>query len=160
MKPPESAPPRPKPLVIGVGNPLRGDDGAGCEAVALLASRFKHKADFARKSGEATELMDAWEGRDFVIIIDAAQSGKAPGTVTRLAVTDCRLMHEQLQSSTHSFGVEQAIELSRALHTLPCRCVVYAIEGKNFGHGRGCSEEVERAMAEMIERVGEELQSP
>jgi hydrogenase maturation protease len=60
-------------------------------------------------------------------------------------------------ASSHSFGVADALELSRALGTLPPRVVVYAIEGRCFEPGAGLSPEVEQAAARVAAHVLREV---
>ena len=54
-----------------------------------------------------------------------------------------------LRSSTHAFGVSDAVELARSLDRLPGRLEVYAIEGASFVAGDRLSPSVERAVAEL-----------
>jgi hydrogenase maturation protease len=48
--------------------------------------------------------------------------------------------------STHAFGLHEAIELARALHRLPRRVIVFAVEGRHFEAGATPSGEVEAAV--------------
>ena len=61
-----------------------------------------------------------------------------------------------LRSSTHAFGVSDAVELARALGRLPDRLDVYAIEGASFAAGDGLSPDVERAVDELATTLGSE----
>jgi hydrogenase maturation protease len=61
-------------------------------------------------------------------------------------------------SSTHAFGVAEAIQLARALDQLPASLIVYGIEGKKFVAGTELSPEVERAVQEVVELVEREMQ--
>ena len=60
------------------------------------------------------------------------------------------------RSSTHSFGVAEAVELARALGRLPARVVVFGIEGRDFTPGEGLSPDVDAAVDEVVRRVTEE----
>ncbi len=60
------------------------------------------------------------------------------------------------RSSTHSFGVAEAVELARALGRLPARIVVFGIEGRDFAQGEGLSPDVDAAVDEVVRRVTEE----
>jgi hydrogenase maturation protease len=124
-------------MVIGVGNPWRGDDRAGLE-VARRVGGLEHE-------GDCTRLVDAWDGQDEVAVVDAAASGAPPGTIHRIDARAGPLPAAMLRSSTHAFGVADAIELARALGRLPPRLHVYAIEGSDFAIGAGLSPEVERS---------------
>jgi hydrogenase maturation protease len=59
-----------------------------------------------------------------------------------------------VRSSSHHFGVADAIEPARSLDRLPQRLVVYAIEGEDFGAGRELSEPVARAVEAIAGELG------
>ena len=135
-------------MLVGVGNAWRGDDAAGLE-VARRAGGVCHEGDCAR-------LLDLWEGSDDVTIVDASDSGAAAGTVQRFDAAAHPLPARTLRSSTHSFGVPEAIELARSLGRLPARVVVYAIEGSDFGAGSRLSPAVEEAVRALAGRISRE----
>jgi hydrogenase maturation protease len=95
--------------------------------------------------GDCTRLVDAWDGQEEVAVVDAAASGAPPGTIHLIDAGAGPLPAAMLRSSTHAFGVADAIELARALGRLPPRLRVYAIEGADFAIGAGLSPEVERS---------------
>ena len=144
---------RPRVLVIGVGNPYRRDDAAGREAVRRLRDRAPHVIATLEHDGEGTSLMEAWQGVDLVIVVDAVSSGAPPGTVQRFDVRSEPLPAAILRDSTHAVGVPDAVELARALGRLPPRLIVYGIEGRAFDAGEALSPEVERAVDEVISRI-------
>ncbi len=149
---------RPRVLVIGVGNPYRRDDAAGREAVRRLRDRAPHVIATLEHDGEGTSLMEAWQGVDLVIVVDAVSSGAPPGTVQRFDVHSEPLPAAILHDSTHAVGVPDAVELARALGRLPPRLIVYGIEGRAFDAGEALSPEVERAVDEVISRILDDLQ--
>jgi hydrogenase maturation protease len=57
--------------------------------------------------------------------------------------------------STHGFGVATAVELARALNRLPPRLVLFGIEGKEFGIGRGLSTEVASVLPAITARIAQ-----
>ena len=146
-------------VVIGVGNEYRGDDGAGITVARLLRERLKAQARVIEESGEGTALLDAWRGAATVILVDAVQSGAAPGTVHRFDASENPVPSGVFPCSTHAFGVAEAIEMARAFHELPPRLIVYGIEGENFANATGLSPTVERSVAQVADRVISELQT-
>jgi hydrogenase maturation protease len=137
-------------LVIGVGNPWRGDDAAGLE----VARRLEREGVRAiAHEGDGSGLLSHWDGVDAVVVVDAATSGAAPGTVYRFAASGGPLPTRLSSSSTHALGVAEAIELARALGRLPQALVVYAIEGESFDAGEGLTPAVERAVAQLVEEL-------
>ena len=145
-------------LVIGVGNPNRGDDALGLEAALRLAARALPGVRVTHCSGDAALLLSAWEGAQRVILVDAAQTGAAPGTIRRLEAQRGPLPAALLHASTHSLGVVEAVELARALGRLPASLTVYAVEGAHFGHGGRLSLAVEAVLGEVVEQVAAEVE--
>jgi hydrogenase maturation protease len=141
-------------IVIGVGNAWRGDDGAGLAVARRLRELSPAGVEVHEIEGDATALMDVWFGADRVVVVDAAQSGAAPGTVRRFDVRAAALPARLLRSSTHAFGVPDAIELARALGRLPATVDVYAIEGASFAAGDGLTPSVERAAEALALALG------
>lgn len=144
-------------LVIGIGNELRGDDRAGLEAARRVRARRPDEAIVLERSGDAASLMEAWLDRPRVILVDAMSSGERPGTVRRFEAHAAPLPSGLLHTSTHSWGVAEAVEMARALGQLPPCLVVYGLEGRSFGWSRHLSPEVEAAVRDVVERVLEEL---
>jgi hydrogenase maturation protease len=62
------------------------------------------------------------------------------------------------RSSTHAFGVGDAVELSRALGRLPGRLVVYGVDGSDFAAGAALSGPVETAVDGVVEAILRDLE--
>jgi hydrogenase maturation protease len=144
-------------LVIGVGNPDRGDDGAGPAVARLLQGTLPAAVAVVAANGEATALVERLADADRAVLVDAAQSGAPAGTVRRFDAAAAPLPHGSGGVSSHGFGLAAAIELARALGQLPRRCVVYAIEGASFAAGAPLSPAVAAATAEVAGRIRTEL---
>lgn len=144
-------------LVIGVGNPWRGDDAAG----VLIARKFSDLAlegvIVREESGEGAALIEAWTGVQSVILFDAANSGAAPGSIHRLSPNRDGIPSGVFHYSTHAFSVAEAIELSRALGSLPKRFTLFGIEGKCFDAGAPVSKEVLAAVEEVAAEAIREI---
>ncbi|UCH49225.1 MAG: hydrogenase maturation protease [Betaproteobacteria bacterium] len=149
---------RRRQILIGVGNPDRGDDGAGRMVVQALAGDLPEDIEVLQLSGEATDIVGQLQRADAAILIDACSSGAAAGTAQRFDVVDEPLPRELFAVSTHGVGVADAIELARALGDLPAVCLVYAIEGKRFDTGEPVSAPVAAAVPEVAAQVRIEFQ--
>ena len=135
-------------LVIGVGNPDRGDDGVGRVVARLLKSHMP----VIEHDGEATALVDMLRSARRTWLIDAAQSDSPPGTIHRIDCTkDIPLLRSTV--SSHGFGLAEAIGLARALGTMPPHCMIYAIEGTCFTLGTPMSPPVTGAAREVARRI-------
>jgi hydrogenase maturation protease len=146
-------------MVVGVGNALRGDDGAGLEVARRLRERAASAGVAVRElEGEGVGLLDLWEGALAVVIVDTVRSGAAPGTVHRLDATDGPLpAGVRRSSSTHAVGVAEAIELARALGRLPSRVIVYGVEGRDFRAGAALSPAVAASLDGVADAVLREV---
>lgn len=154
----EARRPAPEWVVIGVGNPYRGDDGAGPEVIRRLRARMPGRARIVDHDGEPAGLIHAWEGASIAVVVDAVcTNGSRPGEVHRIEVTDTSDLEPARAMSSHGMGPGEALELGRALDRLPDRLVILGIEGKTFSPGVGLSAEVERSIDDVVERVLDEV---
>ena len=140
-------------IVLGIGNPDRGDDAAGRVVAQLVREQAPPGVLVVEHDGEATSLLARLEGMSAAVIVDACYSGQPAGTVQRFDVNQGALPSVRFGLSTHSFGLDTAIELARSLEQLPRHCVVYAIEGQSFDAGAGLSPAVAAAVRSVVERV-------
>jgi hydrogenase maturation protease len=142
-------------VMIGVGNALRGDDGAGLAVARAVRDRARPGALTVRElGGDPVALLDAWQGHHAVIVADTMRSGAAPGTIRRVDAGRDALPHRRGRaSSTHGIGLEEIIELGRTLGRLPAVLIIYGIEGARFATGTGLSAAVEAAVPELAQMV-------
>ncbi|MGE5138908.1 MAG: hydrogenase maturation protease [Rudaea sp.] len=146
-------------LLIGVGNPDRCDDSVGLVVARSLAAKNLPDVTIIESRGEGISLSETWEGADSVILVDAVSSGAEPGTVLRLEADRATVPTRMFRSSTHNFGVGEAIEMARSLNRLPRRLTVFGIEGKDFEMGIGISSEVVRAARRVVTTIAEEIKT-
>ncbi|MDH3471668.1 MAG: hydrogenase maturation protease [Acidimicrobiia bacterium] len=136
-----------KRILIGLGNPFRGDDGAGLEVASRVRSVETHVCLLG-----SYELMDLWEGADEVIVVDAMVSSAPPGTV-RLFDPHREALPSRTFSSTHAIGVAETIEMAKLLGRLPQRMAVYGIEAADVTAGTYLSPVVEEAVARVTAEI-------
>ena len=147
-------------LVVGIGNPDRGDDALGWMIVRSLRTRVPADVRVVEVDGEASALLAELQQARQAWLVDAARSGTIPGTIHRLDCSTADLPMPPGTVSSHGFGVAEAIALARALDTLPPRCIVYAIEATQFTIGATPSTAVTLAAHQVAERILAELATP
>jgi hydrogenase maturation protease len=139
-------------LVLCCGNPDRGDDAAG----PLVARRLREMGiEVREQSGEAMDLIAAWQGADKVVLIDAVVTGRRSGTVSTWDGLAEPPAIQPRMGSSHALGVAEAIALSRTLGWLPRRLTLYGIEARRFEFGAPASKSVIRAVERTARRVYE-----
>ncbi len=144
-------------MVIGIGNPDRGDDAAGLEVARLLRQRLPGGVEVSQHAGDAAALLERLDGVAAAVLVDACVSGAPAGTVLRIDAAAAALPRWGGSASTHGLGLGEAIELARALGRLPMRCIVYAIEGQSFALGAPLSPPISKAVVEVARRVAAEM---
>ena len=144
-------------LIIGIGNSYRSDDGIGPVVLALLRTMQLSGVRLLECDGDCSTLLDAWQGADAVVLVDAVSSNAPPGTIYRLDLLNQDLPRDLSFQSTHTFGVTEALELGRVLKQLPISLTLYAVEGKNFATGTCLSAEVNSAVQELARRLKRDL---
>jgi hydrogenase maturation protease len=109
------------------------------------------------EDGDPLSILGQWEKFDAVILVDAVRSGSPVGTVQ---VFDGRQLPSTVRAglvSTHGLGLREAISLGETLGTLPEMVRVVGIEAAEFEPGAPPGPEVERAVAEAVEAVLEQI---
>jgi hydrogenase maturation protease len=139
-------------LVIGLGNPSRGDDALG----PLIAERLEALClpgvevivDYQLQIEYALDL----RGRQEVIFVDASVSGDAPFTLAPLSA------HSDPSVTTHALSPQALLEGYRKLTgEAPPPARVLAVRGYAFALGEGlsrqASENLEHALAALESRL-------
>ncbi|MDF1851995.1 MAG: hydrogenase maturation protease [Verrucomicrobiales bacterium] len=146
-----------KTVLIGIGNEFRGDDAVGRILVRRLAALELPGLEIRESSGECFSLMELWTDAERVILVDALQSGSAPGTIRRIDASTESIPADLVQQcSTHSLSLLEAVEMARALEKLPPEVLIYGIEGHRFEPGEELSPEVAQAVDEAFEQIQRE----
>jgi hydrogenase maturation protease len=143
-------------VVIGIGNPFRRDDGIGPEVAAQIQGQRLPGVRVVLSDGEPAGLLEAWEGADLAVVVDAIQRVPAsPGCIHRL--TASQLESSSTAASSHGLGLPEVIRLGRALERLPPQVVILAVEGVDTRPGAGLSEAVAAAVPHAVAAVLAEL---
>jgi hydrogenase maturation protease len=152
--PPASPPGR---VVICVGSLFRGDDAMGLRAAAELRKRLSPDILVLERDGEPTALLEAWDGADTVVVVDAVRSGNVPGTVVRCEFGRQPLARSARPASSHALGVAETVALGSALGRLPRRLIVWGVEAQSFDAGAPPTDRVIAAIPKLVRGVLQEF---
>lgn len=136
-------------VVIGVGNPHRRDDGVGPAVATLLAADPPAGVEVRACPAEPTAILEAWDGADLAVIVDAAPGG-VPGRVRRCVIGD---LAATAAVSSHDLSLPETYRLAGALGLAPASVVVIAVDIADTGHGTGLSAAVAAAVVPAAREV-------
>lgn len=148
-----------KTLVLGLGNPLLGDDAVGLRVAALVRERLSARddVDVQEEAAGGLRLMERLTGYDRAVLIDAIVTGGEAGAIRRMGPEE---VPTQRTAIAHGIDLPGALALGQAL-ALPMPKVVriVAIEATNvleFRHDMtpAVAAAVEPAVAAVLEEIG------
>ncbi len=141
---------RHKDLVIGFGNPLRRDDGAGAAVAACLPTRLPD-AQVLSVPQLVPEIADAVARAGVVVFVDA-EVGRTPGELRSRRVWPSRA-----QSLGHALTPEALMGLCQALYDRCPPAFLVSIGADDFGVGPGLSEAVSAAVPTAVGTIADVL---
>jgi len=145
-------------LVLGIGNLLLSDEGAGVKAVEELQNRYdcSDAVEIVDGGTSGSELLSYFDDRSHILIIDAVKTGNQPGTIVRV---DDPPAFFQKKISPHQIGLADVLGLAAITDNLPRNITLFGIEPKQLSTGLDLSPEVARNLSRLVDMVVEELKS-
>jgi hydrogenase maturation protease len=149
-----------KTLVLGLGNPLLGDDAVGLKVAAVVRERLhgRDDVDVVEEEAGGLRLMERMTGYDRAVLVDACVSGAAPGTIRRLGPNE---LPTQRTAIAHGIDLARALALGRSLGLpMPDVVRVVAVEAESVHEFRELmTPAVEAAIEPAVEAVLEEAET-
>jgi hydrogenase maturation protease len=154
----------PSILVIGLGNPLRGDDGIGWSAVDRLAAMFTEdsskveltkgkRVEFVKCRELMPEVSESVSKAEHVLFIDGAVE------------TGNGIMDEEIMVpaetvplvETHLLDPAGILAFSKSLYGNAPPAVMLTAKVESFEYREGLSQKAQRAVGLLVDRAGELL---
>ena len=146
-------------LVLGIGNPLLGDDGFGVEVIRRLRQQQGPPfVEFLDGGTAGLYLLPNLEGRSHVLVVDAIDFGGRPGQVVRLHAAEIPAYHG-LKLSEHQVTFHEVLALMDLMEVKPRELLFVGVQPCSTYWGDPLSREVEAAIPGVIEEIGRQLAS-
>ena len=145
--------------IIGLGNGMRGDDAVGLLVARRLRREVEDRVDVIEAEMVGLDLVELMKGANVVILIDAACSGQAPGTIHRLDASAGPIGGRIFPRSSHALGTADALELARAMGVLPATVIVYGVEVENTEAGEPLSPAVIKVLEQLVDRIVQDCET-
>lgn len=145
-----------KTLVLGLGNILLGDDGAGIYALKKLQRNWQNSESIEFIDGGTLSftLTDALYDTDNLIVIDAAQLNSHPGDI-RVFTNEAMdtFVRSGNCSSVHEVSLSELLDMARLLDTLPTRRALIGVQPEIIDWADQPGESVKNAIPLLCERA-------
>jgi hydrogenase maturation protease len=145
-------------LVLGIGNPLRSDDGVGIHVIEALKDENLGKSVDIKEGLSGLDMLNAIIGYERIIMIDAIKTGGEPGTIYKLSVEDLHAQQTLHTFSTHDVDIPTMLKLGRDLYPgkMPEHIVIIAVEAEDIEtFSETCTPKVEKAIHEVVQLIKE-----
>ncbi len=146
--------------IIGLGNYLLADEGAGMHAVEILREKvYSKKVDFVDAGTPGMNLLHHFDQREKIIFIDSGECGLSPGEYSRFSPKEVISLKKEKNFSLHDFDliafIKKADELGMVNGT---EIVVYCMQAGEIKMSQELSKDVREGMFAMVDEIYSDIE--
>jgi len=147
-------------LVLGIGNLVMSDDGIGVRVIQQLSACFRFPDGVALLDGGTLglDLLPRLEGVERLLVVDAVDIGRTPGTLARLSGDDVPIVLET-KVSPHQMGLKDLLAVAMLQGFAPLEMVLWGVQPEKIEMGVDLSPAVEGTVDALVKNVLLELES-
>lgn len=141
-------------VVMGVGNPLLGDDGLGLAALERLSERWELQGDVDLVDGGTwgLSLLPIIEDATRLLLLDAIDIGAAPGTAVEIP-REGLPRYFAAKLSPHQIDLSEIFALAELRGTMPCVAMAIGIQPATIALSDGLTGSVKAQLDELVRRA-------
>jgi hydrogenase maturation protease len=146
--------------VIGIGNPLRRDDGIGIvllEKLRKIKNQLPDTIDYIDGGTGGMNLLHLIPRFENVVLVDAVNFGGKTGESKIFSMEDVLSKRAVVTLSTHGSDFFQILQLSNRLKEVPNSIVIFGVQPKDTSFGQYLSEELEQLLDILLKDLQSEL---
>jgi hydrogenase 3 maturation protease len=136
-------------VIVGIGNPLRGDDGCGPAVIGKLKGRVRATCLDAGQAPENYTGKIVKEAPDTVLLVDAVHLGREPGTYEILEASEI----ERSGFTTHDMSPRMFIEYLKG--ETGARIYLVGVQPERVAFGSEMSHKVKESVEEITRLIKE-----
>ncbi|MFQ5431656.1 MAG: HyaD/HybD family hydrogenase maturation endopeptidase [Nitrospinota bacterium] len=152
--------PAPKIIVLGIGNILMSDEGAGVRVVEKLQKEYSFPPNVEIYDGGTTGmhgLMPLIEEADHLVAIDAVNGQGEPGTIYRYTLEDFKLTIPK-KISAHDIGFVECLTIAELTGKIPQSVIIIGIKPKDFSTRKmELTDTVNNKLNELVDEAVKEI---
>lgn len=147
-----------KTLILGVGNLLLSDEGAGLRVVERLVTTYQIPEEIRTLDGGTLglDLLHYLEGVENLLIVDAVEIGEEPGTLRRLEGEEVPSLMS-VKVSPHQVGIPDMLLAAKLRDLYPRNLVLWGVQPGTLEVGLDLSPPVAAQVDVLVGKVLEEL---
>ena len=145
-------------LVLGIGNLVMSDDGIGVRVVQQLAAQYRFPAGVRILDGGTLglDLLPQLEGVERLLVVDAVETGREPGSLVRLAGEYVPIVLET-KVSPHQMGLKDLLAVAMLQGFAPREMVLLGVQPALLEMGMELSPPVAAQQETLVRKVLAEL---
>jgi hydrogenase maturation protease len=143
--------------VIGVGSRLRGDDAIGPFLIDALSSISNSQLELVDAGSDALGILEYFQGRDHVIIVDACKMGREAGSIVEFDTHEIDFILGDEPLSLHGLGLAESLKMAGTLGMLPNNLKIIGIEPESIQFNGSLTAPVQKALEMAVEIVEDKL---
>jgi hydrogenase maturation protease len=150
--------PSARTLILGVGNLLLSDEGVGLRVVERLAGIYELPPSVQILDGGTLglDLLYYLEGITNLLIVDAVDMGKEPGTLLRLEGDEVPSFLS-IKMSPHQIGIPDMLFAAKLKDLYPPNLVMWGVQPASLEVGLELSPVVAAQVDELVSKAVEQL---
>jgi hydrogenase maturation protease len=146
-------------VVLGLGNPLMGDEGIGVYLIEPLArSAAEHPSvEFIDAGTGGLAVLHYLQGRRKAILIDCALMGESPGAIKRFTPGEVQSTNVLAHQSLHEADLLRITAMAERLGQAPEQIVIFGIQPERVEPGQGLSQTLRNRIGEYLSAILHEI---
>ena len=146
--------------IIGIGNPLRQDDGIGIVLLEKLRQEkkgFPDDLEYVDGGTGGMSLLHVLVRFDIAVVVDAVDFNGKPGEYIFFNPDESRSKKPMVTTSTHGSDFFDVLRVSKQLHENPDKLYIFGIQPKTMSAGTELSSELKYAIPTFILSLKREI---
>ncbi|MDO8931206.1 MAG: HyaD/HybD family hydrogenase maturation endopeptidase [Rhodocyclaceae bacterium] len=147
-----------KTVVLGIGNLIMQDEGVGVRVVEALQRDHEMPEGVTVVDGgtSSMEMLDELSHLDRLIVVDAINAGKPPGTLLRIEGDDVPVFF-RTRLSPHQIGLPDVLASLEFLGAAPKEMMILGVQPQTMELGMELTPLVASRVPELVNQVLAEL---
>ncbi|MEM0492560.1 MAG: hydrogenase maturation protease [Candidatus Thermoplasmatota archaeon] len=144
--------------IIGLGNPLRRDDGIGLVLLDHIKKKMsnitcEHDIDYIDAGIPGVKLIHYLPVYDMVILIDAMDFKGKPGEYVLSTPDEMISKKNSKKVSTHEEDILNVLKLAKDINQYPKEVYIFGVQPNITSVGIGLSYELDKALPSLLDAL-------